>query len=364
MRPSYATIVLAAGSLACESPSTVASSPGVVPTQHAPVVRGAERPAATTPVPSRVAAAPVPDRRTLWRADVDLDGDGATEHVALTSDDVAESKADDPAATPAIGIQVARCVSREPSVDGCRASLEVGASRHELVLRAGYFGGIGARPIDIDPSDRHTEILLTERAGDTEDPPFVFSVVSYRGGKLRVQRLFASSGYGSGEVKLDGKGALTVVYAECPDRTSVRYRWKRDELVQVEKRAERVRDPKSCAACPRVFVQQASGFVLKGEVLRNLKGPELRAYQSLELAHPERFVVDGGSISVLIGEEEPETTTLHAATLEVDGRAYAAERFVPVVLERGDEIELRFATGPLGASSQVRLWVDGYYVAH
>src|SRR5262249_52495742 len=111
----------------------------------------------------------------------------------------------------------------------------------------GYFGGLGVKVIDTDQSDKRKELLITQRTEETEDPPFVFSVVTYNGGKLRLQKLWNSGGYNSGEAIIDGHGTLVLRYNDCPDRITVTYRRSGDQLVETNRKTTRTHKPDECA---------------------------------------------------------------------------------------------------------------------
>jgi len=188
--------------------------------------------AAPTPTPSKpTAAAPA------WHASVDLDGDGKLDDVQVTL----------PAGKP--GQQKV-----DPRVDipcdadhTCRVRVAVGTAAVELDVPGGYFGGLGVKVIDIDPSDKRKELLITQRTEETEDPPFVFSVVTYAGGKLHLQKLWSSGGYNSDEAIIDGHGTLVLRYDDCPDRVTVTYRRSGDQLVEANRKTTRTRKPSECA---------------------------------------------------------------------------------------------------------------------
>jgi hypothetical protein len=235
----YLVVALVWGCSPTKPPTEGAS----ITVRHVVELRLAPSASAHAPPATRGSA---PAERGLWRAELDLDGDGKTERAELVTRDTMVQADEDVDDDPRIGIGVPGCHKGDSQVEGCHATLRVGDDEHEIVLQRGYFGGIGIRAIDIDPTDGFTELLLTQRGGDAEDPPFVFTVATYRR-RLRVHPLFASSGYNSGEVKLNGGGGLDVVYDECPDKTTVAYAFQGDELTEIAKTVERVRDPSRCA---------------------------------------------------------------------------------------------------------------------
>ena len=181
--------------------------------------------------------------RTLWKAGADLNGDGTPEEVVLISEevlaDVGKLEKD-----PRINVGFNNCAPGDNQV--CDGVLRVGDATQALTLRAGFFGGLGIRVIDINKSDKQRELLLTQRGPDTEDPPYRFSVVIYDGKDLHVHELFAADGYSSGEVRVNGEGMLRVVYKGCPDTTMVDYTLAGAKLTAGEKMTKRVADAKSC----------------------------------------------------------------------------------------------------------------------
>src|SRR5688572_18189694 len=71
---------------------------------------------------------------TLWRASVDLDGDGRPDEIVLTSPDVTRA-ADRPDDDLRINLATSECPSSE---DACRGQLAIGGASVELPIRSGY----------------------------------------------------------------------------------------------------------------------------------------------------------------------------------------------------------------------------------
>ena len=183
--------------------------------------------------------------RVLWGAEGDITGDGVSEEIVVSSEEVlasvGELREDEQ-----INIPFNNCAPGENKI--CDGELRVGTATLPLKLHSGYFGGLGVRVIDIDKSDKQRELLLSQRLdGEREDPPYQFWVVIYDGNKLNQIPIWHSGGYNSGEVKLDGKGTLRVIYSECPDRTSIDYTLSGKTLKAGEKETKRLKDPATCA---------------------------------------------------------------------------------------------------------------------
>jgi hypothetical protein len=361
---SFRAPVLGLVLLGCASPTSDRGSapdgehPAVAPVEHEP-------------------AAPKPPELVLWQAELDLDGDGERELAQLRSRDVS-SQAGEHGGDPRVDIAISECVTDRSGELPCRGTLSVGSRSTEIVLHSGYFGGIGIRVIDIDAADGQQELLLTERGGAEEDPPYLFTIVQVDGDALRVTPLWHSNGYSSGTVVIAGDGVIDVRYDECPDAFAIRYQLRANgQLESSAVTSERVRDPSECAACPHVYVREATGFVYKGEILRELRRPELAAAQTLAFTRPQRFRTDArGVIALEIREGEPETSYIDALALELDGRrilplacavehpAYCHEDGQPTILQQGDSLLLEFEVGDLLAGASVALWAVGYYEPH
>lgn len=206
------------------------------------------------------------------------------------------------------------------------------------------------------------------------DPPYLFSIVQYDGAELSLTELWSSNGYNSGEVTSDGGGMLKLRYDECPDAFCVTYTLAAGRLSAGQVITKRVHDPDECAACPHVYVLEAAGFAHKGEILRDLRRPELAAAQRLAFTRPQRFRAERGVITVEIREQEPETSFIDALALELDGRrilpivcrageaAICSEDGRPAILRQGEVLSLEFEVGELTADSKLALWAVGYYV--
>lgn len=357
----FTVVVALAGCVAptAEPQPVPDASPTVAPVEREPAP-------ASTHVPA--------SGRVLWQAELDLDGDGVRELAQLRSDDVT-SQAGEHGGDGRVDIPISECATDRSGEAPCRGTLVVGSRATELVLHSGYFGGIGIRVVDIDDRDGRQELLLTRRGDAEEDPPYSFTIVQDDGAALRVTPLWSSTGYSSGTVAIAGDGMIEVHYDECPDAFSIRYFMAADGRLEPSViTSERVRDPNECAACPHLYVREATGFVHKGELLRELRAPELAAAQALSFARPQRFRVDErGLIAFEVRELEPETSYIDALALELDGRrilplacaagqpAYCREDGLPTILRQGDSLTLEFEVGELSVSSRVALWAVGYY---
>jgi hypothetical protein len=364
----HPTLLLAAALTGCAAP------PSDPPT-HEPA-----RADAIVPAPIEAegdAPAPSASERVLWAMDVDLDGDGEPEHASLRSRDVA-SQTGEFAGGERVDIPILECTTDRDDAAPCRGQLSIGTHSIDLVLHSGYFGGIGIRVVDLDEDDGRCELLLTRRGDAEEDPPYLFSIVTWDGTTVTLTPLWHSNGYSSGTVTIDGTGVFEVFYDECPDAHAVSYVLRDGRLHEGEVVSKRVRNPDECAACPRAYVLEAAGFAYKGEILRDLDRPELAGEQQLAFTRPQRFRSDAnGRVTIEIREEEPEISHIDAVALELDGR-----RILPVgceqssapahaichadgrehVMHRGDTLELEFDVGDLDADSRVALVAVGYYV--
>lgn len=309
----------------------------------------------------------------MWHGELDFDGDGDLDAAYLTSEDTGIGSPD---AYPdeRMPIPLSGCVRDRAGAEPCRATLTVAGRTMELILRNNFIGSIGVEIVDVDEHDGRREILITQRAEDDEDPPYLFALAYLGQRGPTLDELWASNGYNSGEVAIDGSGTFVVHYHECPDAFTVRYRLGGEQLVAGAVETERVADPMTCAACPHVYVRQAEGMVHRGEILRELRRPELAAAQALDVSRPQRMSDTDGLLEIEIRETEPETTHLDAVALEVDGvlvppiacaqtpaPAYCDEDGRAWLLERGDALRLAFAVGRPRADDAVRVWASGFY---
>jgi len=133
-------------------------------------------------------------------------------------------------------------------------------------------------------------------------------------------------------------------------------------------------------ACPYVYTRSAKGapWVERGEVLRELRSPELEATQSLDVGG-EGTDCATGVLTVRMAELKEETTYLDAVWVELGGeqlaprscaegpsRAWCADDGRYARLEQGDTLDFEFEVPEalrLGCSG-ARLWANGYYVPH
>ncbi len=132
-------------------------------------------------------------------------------------------------------------------------------------------------------------------------------------------------------------------------------------------------------ACPFVYTRDESeAWSYQGEILRNLRRPELESAQTLDVVITPGEC-ERGVIMVKLTEEKPETTYLDQISLQV-----GSHRITPTqcqtgpeqmmcgddaryhVIERGDELELEFALTQEARAAclagQVTLHADGYYI--
>lgn len=351
MRVALFVALAAAG---CRTPSAPAAEP--IPAA-APAPTPTVAPAAASHPQPNPEPHPEPQPEPLWSHEADLDGDGTPEAIGLTSNDVNPNVGrvgDDPR------LNVKFTVCQEP----CEGALHVGEQTHALKLRGDYFGGIGIRVIDVDASDKRKELLLVQHGGGSEDPPYLFWLALYDGETLRVHKLWNSFGYSSGTATPDGKGSLTLEYAECPDAFTVVYRLDGLEVVEGARKTKRIHKPDECAACPHVFVHDGDELVYKGEILRDLRGEANRGLQALSLGR------HAGPVTVEIREDKPETSYIDHVFAKIDGvdvapnecrtskLAYCERDGIDAVLRPGESLLLTFPA-PTGT---IDLWAAGHYI--
>jgi hypothetical protein len=177
--------------------------------------------------------------KPAWRGSADLDGDGTADDISIKL--VGHGKPD---------LSGRDTNTRTPLWCGaatCTATIQVGTAKLDVTIHGGYFGGFGAQTIDIDGKDAASELLITQRGEDDEDPPYKFTVITYDGTKLTATPLWISGGYDSGDVKVDGKGKLILLYDDCPDRTLVTYVRKGARIVETTRKTVRAHPAGSCA---------------------------------------------------------------------------------------------------------------------
>lgn len=211
-------------------------------------------------------------------------------------------------------------------------------------------------------------VLVTQPVSEDEDPPNVYQLFVARDGALvRVfKRTVGAYGVqplvfeGDGTLRYveDGWGACTrlehpaeavrqeVVFA--PDASGNFVERERIDTDQVQRCNE-------LAACPWVVRVDARGAHEMGEILRDLRGPERRGPQTLDLGP-----VEAGPLRVELHEREDEVTYLGSLHLEVDGRRVAPRAAVEdVMLLRGDVLAVEFE---LPAAGHAVLHATGHYV--
>lgn len=199
------------------------------------------KPAETSEAFAFAVAEPPPPDNVLWQAGTDLDGDGVEERVELRSKDglAAVSPA---APEPRINVPLTDCGKEGP----CELRIVVGNSQYSLFAERGSFGGVGLFVIDVQPNDGTKEILLIRRTTEPEDPPYVFTVITFDGA-LHANDLWHSDGYSSGHALVPGDGTIIVEYDDCPDAFTVRYSLRNGVLAEVERKTARRHPPGDCA---------------------------------------------------------------------------------------------------------------------
>jgi hypothetical protein len=175
-----------------------------------------------------------PAATPAWQKWVDLDGNGTPEDVRVFLPSAAAKQAVvDPDVDLLCGVRP------------CHVRIEVGTQALELDVS----GGLGVRVIQIDQATKRRELLITQVGGEDgeEDPPHVYSVVTYAGGKLQRQTLWSGGDSTKSEAIADGKGSLVVRYDGCPTRTTVTYRRKGDQIVEIKHDERRTRRQEDCS---------------------------------------------------------------------------------------------------------------------
>jgi hypothetical protein len=168
----------------------------------------------------------------IWQASADLDGDDKPEQIRVFVSGAASTSTQ---GSPRDLGGEAVCGERP-----CHVRIEVGAATSELELELDANTALHVKVVQIDRAERRKQLLISRVEIDEEDPPHMYSVGTYTGGKLQLQDLQ----YGSTrEAIIDGHGALVVRAEGCPTRLIVEYRRHGDRLLELKRIEELTRFP-------------------------------------------------------------------------------------------------------------------------
>lgn len=349
---SFAAMLHACGSQPA-SPSRRSPNPPGSPAVEAPPPQVA---------PPEVSAPPV---AVLAELQGDLDGDGVSETITI-----------DAAGNLRAGAWSTEVTIHRPPRTEAEATPEDGVRAFRL--------------IDLDHDDAAREILLVQFAPDSEDPPPESRVFGVVGGALREVWL------GLGETARDQirfPGDGTILREENPWDACVADRSRRELVVfamdaatgqYVERERRPLTDARGrprpdarvrcdeLAACPFVYRLEGDRALRMGEILRDLRGADAYARQTLALGGVDASRV----LRVRVSEEKPETTFLDSISLEVEGEeilpvacasvaprpAYCEADHVMHVLEVGQALDLTFEIPRVSGRARANLVASGYYV--
>lgn len=231
----------------------------------------------------------------------------------------------------------------------------------------------------------HRVVVVATPTEGLEDPPPRYRVFVIEGGALAAIYDDAIAGEalrfpGDGTMRYD-EGAWTACerahYPPVPvgiDEVVLDRGADGRLAIKGQHASGRTFDCNNLAACPFVYAVDAHGAHRLGEVLRNLRGADAYALQSLAvpdgLAGAASDATD--AIAIRISEEKPEVTFLDEVYVDVGGvrvepracstaapPAYCAADGVPYVLREGDVLDLDFAATVDGPTA---VFARGYYV--
>jgi hypothetical protein len=297
-----------------------------------------------------------------------------------------EAQAPNPAADTQPAKMPPGAVSRSADLDGDGKDetvtlepgmLRVGSATYPVKIP----GPLTAQMLQIvalDKKDRSRQLLVSHiEEGDEEDPGTAYQLFSYDGKSLSLLLELRNQ---VGNVAFPGDGTARITQSDwdaCRNlnqKKAPRYemRWERDSSKKMVEKGRKPVDTVDCenlAACPRVYVVDASGKEqLAGEILRDLRGSERAALQSLALTSPP----GSGRLRVRLREEKSEVTHLDQVFVTVDGRvipprlcrgenrSYCEAGGATTLLHKGDVLDLEFDLGP-EPSSPPLLWARGFY---
>jgi hypothetical protein len=225
-------------------------------------------------------------------------------------------------------------------------------------------------------------VLLATPTHDDEDPPNRYQLFLLRDEGLRRVYDKAIGVYGVSPLRVPGDGSLRFVedgwtacermkYPAKAIQQEVVLRLDANERAMVEQRRNNTSDSMVCddlAACPYVYEIDDTGKTRLGEILRNIRGREASATQSLSLSSRNT-----GPLRLLVTEEKVEVTFLDALYVRAGGKTYwpttCREANAPAycradgkahVLRQGMTIDLEFAI-PDGVEREAII-AEGYYL--
>jgi len=250
----------------------------------------------------------------MWQAKEDLDGDGTPETITLL------------ASTPLL-MNGPDSDSDNPCDGECPATLTIGLVDAPILFHwpeGAYFGDKTYSIIDIDPTDGHKEVLISQRRMDWEDPPYLNRIFIYKNGTLTPTDL-NGEGYDAGTIEVPGDGRIALVDWDCATKTWNWYAIDDYWLTQVDTKTEEAPGAEdfkmddgsyACPACPVVYA--AGSSTPAGEILRNLATPKRKGWQRLHLPLSAASLNDTtAQITLRLAEEKLEVTYVDAVRLVI-----------------------------------------------
>lgn len=262
--------------------------------------------------------------------------------------------------------------------------LHVGEMRASIdqLLPETFFWNKQAQLSVVKLSQDEQAVLLATPTHDDEDPPNRYQLFILRDEGLRRVYDEAIGVYGVSPMRVPGDGSLRFVedgwtacermkYPAKATKQEVVLRLDAKESAMVEQRRNDTADSMVCeelAACPYVYEIDDTGKTRLGEILRNIRGREASATQSLSLSSRNT-----GPLHLLVTEEKVEVTFLDALYVRAGGEIYwpatCREANAPAycladgkahVLRQGMTLDLEFAI-PEGAEREAII-AKGYYL--
>lgn len=263
-----------------------------------------------------------------WVDTADLDGDGKTEQIIVDGGKV----------------RVGKATAEFPQYD--------------------FSGDREVEVIDIDKNTPGKELAVIDTGIEDDATYYIFV---YRNGAL------TRSDIGTGnQPSIKGDGFLVTRNSSCGVTVEQKFGLDGTKVVKKSETTSGQHDDAECAACPYVYVRGSKGLRFAGEILRHLRGPELRSSQSLALEPGD--LVDG-KVRVRLAERKPETTYLDSIHLSVGGvrvrpesckgeHAWCENDRVYAEIPFGDHLDFVFHVPPdaVASGAPIELWAEGYYV--
>jgi hypothetical protein len=120
-----------------------------------------------------------------------------------------------------------------------------------------------------------------------------------------------------------------------------------------------------CISCPYLYVWDGTGYVPRGQVLRDIRSPAAER----EERTPIQAIVVGKAIRLRLAEEEDEVSHVNALLLEVGGKLVAPDVSALATADKsygelhtGESVELRYAVDLPDGPVPVTVVATGYYV--